>query len=137
MRMTEKEFEARLNDLLMSGAPAETIVSISKQVAREAGLEFAPEPVEPPERLEVRMTVGGGPYLAPEQFNRFDGLEHLTVSLELARDRYNAYPGLRKAAEAVLNVSAPIKSWGWDGEDRRGFILAHQGLEAELAKGPK
>ena len=129
MKMTEKEFRealAKHPGFVVEGSRADRAVA----VAIEAGLEFAPEPVELPERIgfardgtDVFFTEANGC-----RFTSFSTEFRMLVAAVVV-DRYNAYPGLRRAAEKLLEAvdrCLPDRS-----------LVAAASLQAELAKGPK
>ena len=102
-------------------------------------LEFAPEPVALPASLifyhgeitpgslgEENAHLGTWSY-PPEQ--------HRAKTLAAAADRYNAYPGLRKAAEALH--AEMVRLWPDPSTYGRTLIDRLRAVEAELAKGPK
>lgn len=129
-KMTEKEFRNELRRLYEIAAPEEVVVAMIKR----AGLEFAPEPLPIPEELIFyngelvpgsvvgRAGVLGTWAFPPEA--------HRAAALQLAAKRYRAYPGLRAAAERVLQEVRHCAT-------QRDYAAAAAELEAELAKGPK
>lgn len=134
-KMTEREARERLSEaagFAPKGEYAERVLAW----AREAGLEFAPEPVKLPERLVYRaevmnnhmggVTPEGGFFGNPAQREATD---------RLAVDRYNAYPGLRAAAEALH--AEMVKLWPNPSTYGLHLIACLRAVEAELAKGPK
>jgi hypothetical protein len=140
-KMTEKEFVEKVTYPYGRGA-----IGVSPEVvqhvvvcAREAGLEFAPEPVPVPESL---IYVGGE--LVPGSLDAAAGTGsigcwafppeiHRAAALRLAATRYRAYPGLRAAAQDLLyrihqNLAPLTQQYLRDEVSE---------LAAELAKGPK
>lgn len=145
-KMTEKEFRNELRRLYEIAAPEEVVVVMIKR----AGLEFAPEPVRLPECLVVNFS--GGRRRAKSSSSEAWCFELVEVSRDVAAtqgrmqeereavfdaavDRYNAYPGLRAAAEALHGEMVKL----WPDPDTYGLCLKAclRQLGAELAKGPK
>lgn len=131
MKMTEKEFMQRVAEELES-CPVDPVARVIARIAKEAGLEFAPEPVELPERVVLATTglsaivdAPGGGYVA-----HFPASELGKAYARTSTDRYNAYPGLRRALERLV-----ASAWGDNSIGQYSRALAE--AEAELAKGPK
>lgn len=142
-KMTEREFKNWLSNLFETSDG--TYQDDAAQVAREAGLEFAPEPVKLPERLEIRRVARTVPMrevtslsailiLAPAE-GCVVSEEQRDAFYKAAVARYAAYPGLREAAErAVAEIEVLLGLTA----HRLGMLeSASADLSAELAKGPK
>lgn len=129
-KMTERDFRMVLQVAVMTG------FDDAVKRAREAGLEFAPEP-KLPERLTPELSCGKPNWCwLNEAGERVLDLSLSLTSSEKTREkeivtaafeRANAYPGLRAAAE---NLVEHLRS-----KDLYGLPITK--LEAELAKGPK
>lgn len=132
MKMTEKEFLGRIAEAMKDRGYAFTPMAraATQQAIAEAGLEFAPEPVGLPERLGVdhRGFIQPQDRLHAGMFGWVDE-EQRVAGNQAAADRYNAYPGLRRAANSLLVALG--ESRGRKVEDSAASL----GLE--LAKGPK
>lgn len=142
-RMTEKQFRETLIRSGMTAASEYTpLLDRVVLVVREAGLEFAPEPVRLPEKIfsssdvpglregTVCSTAPGVEYVVWKVLNGEPGGESPGLRRAIsaaAVARYNAYPGLREAAISVVRLVASLV------EDTDEFSA----LVAELAKGPK
>lgn len=140
-KMTEREFRERIAASDREAAYLDNAV----RVAREAGLEFAPEPVKLPERLRVTpngayLAYGDGdrPFLAIiDEFGSWDRAfadqTIIQATMTEAVARYNAHPGLRAAAEQLLFAIRDRLH-----PERQNYLAPQTlKLEDELAKGPK
>lgn len=137
-KMTEKEFIDEVGRRVNAQGYVLTIpiqVSI-RDTAREAGLEFAPEPVKLPEILLWRhlnwwVQVDG------KASSRLFADLHASERDEIFRtaaERYNAYPGLFKAANLLAGrVGYFLQSSIVDSDVR----CACEALNEVLAGGPK
>lgn len=128
-KMTEKEFRERIRFRVERNLDG---VEVAVQAAREAGLEFAPEPVKLPEILLWQhgnwwVQVDGKP-------SKFLGdLSERDATLRTAADRYNAYPGLQRKAQALVDAVRDSLA-----PARQVYVEEEAAaLEDELAKGPK
>lgn len=131
-KMTEKEFESAVAARVGEQVDARFDISrIAREVAKEAGLEFAPEPVATLDSLEVSDLGGEHAYLGIPR--GFPSKEVKLATLTAAAARYNAYPGLREKAESLCSL---IRSNFAPGSQRYVEAEIHA-LEVELAKGPK
>lgn len=144
-KMTEKEFRARMSFFSLN-RESTTLEDDAVAVAREAGLEFAPEPVKLPERLEINSSGGRsraqvvGPgkawcfeliEVSPDLAAAQGGMQEQRKAVFFAAvDRYNAYPGLYAAAEGLLDDYRGRVT-------RRDRYLAVVALEDAMAKGSK
>jgi hypothetical protein len=131
-KMTEKEArQATADAWLNSGG---TICEPLWQAIKAAlGLEFAPEPVKLPERLAIRPDLAVSkscPAIAPPEIF-FENEAQRDAAYAAAVDRYNAYPGLRAAAEGLCRRLRECYSGQCNTQGHLGRV------EAELAKGPK
>lgn len=138
--MTEKQFGERLAGLLAARKWGEGLLKCAKRIVLEAGLEFAPEPVRLPERIDLYFVRSDTPFgditalytlalLIPEGAEIITSIEQRDAMYAAARARYNAYPGLREKAERLCRrVTESNSLFATD-----DFAA----LEAELAKGPK
>jgi hypothetical protein len=120
--MTEKEFRTLLRMNAVCGTDA------ALRIAKEAGLEFAPEPVRLTERLFVSVANPPTLMLAMTEEN-WPTEMHRRLSYGQAAARHNAYPGLREATEELVEAI----------DNGRGELheVWLKKLRDELAKGPK
>jgi hypothetical protein len=141
-KMTEKEFLRRVREpyetrrLPVPPDPG----TIALEVAREAGLEFAPEPSPLPSELlagdgnYVTWRHGAGFWTAWSAAERVAA--HLCDPKEIslaAVARYNAYPRLRGRASLLVEAVRDRL-----GEVTQGYLETEAAyLESVLAKGPK
>jgi hypothetical protein len=137
-KMTEEQFRVKLLEKLVNRSPTESAAHLAAEVAREAGLEFAPEPMKLPGKTAFRLPESGNapvPRLLGEVDGRWRYLD-VAEGTALCR-RADAYPGLRETAERFgrdvqLHLSVPITA------NRLHALEAQLGeFLAELAKGPK
>lgn len=144
--MTEDEFRAAVDQSVarqQGKGLGWSYGQAAVEAARQAGLEFAPEPAKLPEQLLAgRCPVGQqlgmvlGTFIGIDAFDRLKFVCPHGDAYELAQviaARYNAYPALRAAAERVIQE-------GDNGADRNQYepftqALGH--LERTLLAGPK
>ncbi len=148
--MTEKEFEKAVVEEVrkIDGGRPWSVTEIAKAVARKAGLEFALEPVKLPELIALSAPDKHDPFLPnhgtilnggvriaiiPIGWSEAASVRECRVILGGAVTRYNAYPGLRAAAQRLHAVLGTMIVAGQTNE----LLDAWRALEAELAKGPK
>jgi len=129
--MTEKEFLDGVRAEIVAGKPMDTA---ARNMAIRAGVEFAPEPVRLPDRLEA-IVLGKANHQVYLGTERGIMPSDRVAVYEAAAARYNAYPGLREAAEAAVRVIEHL----WPIREQLGASLLGvvEGIKAELAKGPK
>ena len=137
-KMTEREFREKITRLTNSREET-TSADDAVEVAREAGFEFAPEPVKLPERLEVYKDGRVGWVEDGVSWTAWEPVEQNSAPVdpakisEVALLRYNAYPGLREAAQQLLRVLGTMIVAGQTSD----LMDAWRAVQAELAKGPK
>lgn len=124
--MTERQFRIRL---LTAGINLVSEASdAAVAAAREAGLEFAPEPVRLPDTFMLKEVGGSALILVDTQVNGQLGLREAE---EVCR-RAMLYPHLRTAAQLLMSsVGAILPANMRETNLRR----AYENLDAELAKG--
>ncbi len=126
--MTETEYRRAFHlEVACNGEDA------AVELAKRAGLEFAPEPVRLPERISYGPAVDCGGNFNCHLYSEGDFRprtreEHFAI-YAAAKDRYNAYPGLRVAAEGLVKAIDNGFKGLWE--------QWHINLKVELAKGPK
>lgn len=137
--MTEKEFLEILRYPYGKTAPPMSADFVAHAVVavKEAGLEFAPEPVKLPERLSIDHR-GYIQREDAEPFQPWENEEQREAGHRAARDCYNAYPGLRARAEEAVAATQKLLEMPIFTRHAIGTLdAATEALEAELAKGPK
>lgn len=128
-KMTEKEFREKIAARLKDFASSNEDDAV--EVAREAGLKFAPEPVKLPKTLELDprgflQPFGTGLY-------GWDTEEVRAAAYAVARDRYNNYPDIYTAADALCSLVRSHLS-----PATQSYVESEvRTLEVRLVKGPK
>lgn len=145
--MTEKEYVTNFERIYGATYTGANLRAIVTQAARDAGLEFAPEPERLPERLvaEVDLPRASGFCCWLDE----KGKRVLDLSLSLARPemmaqveivnaafaKANAYPGLRGPAQRLAELITPsVQMVGGEIPELRSALAD---LRVALAKGPK
>lgn len=134
--MTAKEFESAVRKKLAAITGAYTTSGVAAEVLMEAGLEFAPEPVRLPKRLELDSRG----FIRPEgSIFLWNSDEEREAGHALARDRYNAYPALRKKAEELAQKAHGLCNSATVAAINEGTFLRFrdslQALDDELIRG--
>lgn len=136
-QMTEREFMERFAKIYGAEYTGSNLRELVAAVAREAGLEFAPEPSKLPERIaNVRDQTSEGNGLWPaESFHASYPREFWNLLYDEAVARYNAYPSLWRAAEVLAAALAARDHPGitWHENIRH----AYDDLRAALVESPK
>lgn len=138
--MTKKAFEAAVMEEMagVDGKLRWSVTEVAKAVAIRAGLEFAPEPVSLPKTVTVMQFHGGAVELCPGDRTWMAGREEKLALYREAKARYDAYPGLREAAERLTALISPqVQIKGVTGADVDSMREALADLRDALAKGPK
>ena len=141
MKLTEKEFLDKMAARVAGTTCRHRQAEIARDILREGGLEFAPEP-KLPERLAcLNGCAMADGFIALQEVRRGDAPFDPHAVLQAAVDRFNAYPGLREAAFQVLERAQNLVAKTYAGtvatppwlhlRDSLSF------LEDELAEGPK
>lgn len=136
--MTEKEFRERMLAKWNLPGRVNDVATDAVEVAREAGLEFAPEPLPLPERIaNVRDQTSEGNGLWPaESFHASYSQEFWNRLYDEVVARYNAYSDMRTSTEKALRLMRRHMSLVFPFRPQE-VSAALDDLETELAKGPK
>lgn len=133
-KMTEREWFAGMEELIEAG---EGFRAASLEMSKRAGLEFAPEPVKLRAELALRPDLVPSddcPAIAPPD-DFFLTKKERDAHYAAAVARYNAYPGLREAAEALR--AEMVKLWPDPCTYGHRLRACLDAVKVELAKGPK